>query len=175
VIGDGLLRRWEGNWSSYQRAKTAGRDATLVPYDVATARAGDAARRAGGAASDALSSEARGAAARGTNKERVHTRTSVPNSERERASLDRDRTRVATKRTASRVRRVEGLRALESRIAAMELQLRQLTAKVEQIAQSGNYLETRRIGEEHAALERSLRELYDEWAKASETTEDREP
>ena len=26
----------------------------------------------------------------------------------------------------------------------------------------------RRIGEEHAALEKSLRELYDEWAKVSE-------
>jgi hypothetical protein len=50
----------------------------------------------------------------------------------------------------------------------MELQLRQLTEKVGQIAQSGNYLETRRIGEEHAALERSLRDLYDEWAKAQE-------
>ena len=58
------------------------------------------------------------------------------------------------------------MRALEARIEAMELQLRQLTEKVSQIAQSGNYLETRRIGEEHAALERSLRELYDEWAKA---------
>ena len=50
----------------------------------------------------------------------------------------------------------------------MELQLRQLTEKVSQIAQSGNYLETRRIGEEHAALERSLKELYEEWAKVSE-------
>ena len=60
------------------------------------------------------------------------------------------------------------MRALEARIEAMELQLRQLTDKVAQIAQSGNYMETRRIGEEHAALERSLRELYDEWAKVSE-------
>ena len=50
----------------------------------------------------------------------------------------------------------------------MELQLKQLTEKVGLIAQSGNYLETRRVGEEHAALERSLRELYDQWAKASE-------
>jgi len=56
---------------------------------------------------------------------------------------------------------------LEARIEAMELQLKQLTTKVEQIAQSGNYLETRRVGEEHAALERSLRELYDEWANAN--------
>jgi hypothetical protein len=66
------------------------------------------------------------------------------------------------------VRRVSGTRALEVRIEAMELQLKQLTEKVSQIALSGNYLETRRIGEEHAALERSLKDLYEEWAKVSE-------
>ena len=55
----------------------------------------------------------------------------------------------------------------------MELQLKQLTEKVAQIAQSGNYLETRRIGEEHAALERSLKQLYEDWAKVSnETTQE---
>jgi len=63
---------------------------------------------------------------------------------------------------------VSGLRALEARIEAMERQLKQLTEKVAQIAQSGNYLETRRIGEEHAALEQSLRSLYEEWARVSE-------
>jgi hypothetical protein len=51
----------------------------------------------------------------------------------------------------------------------MELQLRQLERRVAEIAQAGNYLETRRIGEEHAQLERSLRELYDEWAKLGES------
>ena len=50
----------------------------------------------------------------------------------------------------------------------MERQLKMLTEQVARVAQAGNYMETRRIGEEHAALERSLRELYDEWAKASE-------
>jgi hypothetical protein len=55
----------------------------------------------------------------------------------------------------------------------MELQLKQLTEKVAQIAQSGNYLETRRIGEEHAALEQSLKQLYEDWAKVSnETTQE---
>ena len=49
----------------------------------------------------------------------------------------------------------------------MELQLKQLTEKVAQIAQSGNYLETRRVGEEHAALEQSLKQLYEDWAKVS--------
>jgi hypothetical protein len=69
---------------------------------------------------------------------------------------------------SSPARRVDPTRALEARIEAMELQLRQLTEKVAQIAQSGNYLETRRVGEEHAALEKSLRGLYDEWSKVSE-------
>jgi len=50
----------------------------------------------------------------------------------------------------------------------MERQLKMLTEQVARVAQAGNYMETRRIGEEHAALERSLRELYDEWAKTSE-------
>jgi hypothetical protein len=42
---------------------------------------------------------------------------------------------------------------------------------VSQIAQSGNYLETRRIGEEHAQLEQALRGLYDEWATQSASQE----
>ena len=54
----------------------------------------------------------------------------------------------------------------------MELQLKQLTEKVAQIAQSGNYLETRRIGEEHAELERSLKQLYEDWAKVSNDVAD---
>ena len=53
----------------------------------------------------------------------------------------------------------------------MELQLRQLSDKVSQIAQSGNYMETRRVGEEYASLERNLRTLYAEWAKQSEKIE----
>jgi hypothetical protein len=66
------------------------------------------------------------------------------------------------------VRRVSGVRALEARIESMELQIKQLTQKLSEIAVTGNYLETRRVGEEHAALERSLKELYVEWAKVSE-------
>jgi len=85
-----------------------------------------------------------------------------------------DRTRADKLRSnakASPLRRVSGLRALEARIEAMELQLRQLSEKVSQIAQSGNYMETRRVGEEYASLERDLRTLYDEWAKESEKSE----
>lgn len=63
---------------------------------------------------------------------------------------------------------MEGTRALEIRIESMELQLKQLEAKVAEIAQAGNYLETRRVGEEHAATALALRALYDEWAKHEE-------
>ena len=92
----------------------------------------------------------------------------APPSEASSPSPDRTRPALPRNAKASPVRRVSGTRALEVRIEAMELQLKQLTEKVSQIAQSGNYLETRRIGEEHAALERSLKELYEEWAKVSE-------
>jgi hypothetical protein len=53
----------------------------------------------------------------------------------------------------------------------MELQLRQLEKKVSEIAQSGNYMETRRVGEEHEQLARALRALYEEWARESEKSE----
>src|SRR5207247_158707 len=78
LIDGGLLRRWEGNWSSYQRERAAGREATVVEYE-------------------------------------------------------QDATGSADERGRGRNRR-----------------------------------EPRRIGDEHAALERSLGALYDEWAKASE-------
>src|SRR5438445_11026337 len=101
-------------------------------------------------------------AAKGSLRSRDRTRA-VPRQDR--------RLATSSKRRASAVRRVSGLRALEARISAMELQLRQLSDKVSQIAQSGNYMETRRVGEEYASLERDLRTLYDEWAKESEKSE----
>ena len=139
LIGDGVLRRFEGNWSKYQRERTAGREPGVVEY-VPLVR-------------DAVP---------------VHPKTDAKPAapSRPKAAPVEQRPRPGAK--ASAVRRVSGLRALEARIEAMELQLKQLTDKVAQIAQSGNYMETRRIGEEHAALERSLRELYDEWSKVSE-------
>jgi ATP-binding cassette, subfamily F, member 3 len=162
LISGGLLRRWEGNWSSYQRERAAGRDAPVVEFvgrepgaagaPRAPAREGSPSRR------DGVSREERVSAPRPG-----HGEATAPSRGRTRPPEQRRRSAKA-----SEVRRVSGTRALESRIAAMELQLKQLTEKVAQIAQSGNYLETRRIGEEHAALERSLRELYDEWARASE-------
>src|SRR5204863_3194969 len=74
----------------------------------------------------------------------------------------RDRTRGRSTARASAVRRIDGMRALEARIEAMELQLRQLAGKVEQSAQQGNYLETRRVSDEYASLERDLRTAHEE-------------
>ncbi|HKY52573.1 MAG TPA: ABC-F family ATP-binding cassette domain-containing protein [Candidatus Limnocylindria bacterium] len=158
LIGGGLLRRWEGNWSSYQRERAAGRDAPIVEFVQREQGAAEAPR----APAREGSPSQRDGVSRGEG-------VSAPRPPDANAPSP-DRTRPAIRRNAraSEVRRVSGLRALEARIAAMELQLKQLTEKVAQIAQSGNYLETRRVGEEHAALERSLKELYDEWAKASE-------
>lgn len=60
------------------------------------------------------------------------------------------------------------LAALEQRIQEMERRLRELEGRVAEVARAGNFMETRRVGEEHAALERALRELYHEWAQRSE-------
>jgi hypothetical protein len=76
-----------------------------------------------------------------------------------------------TRRTASKVRKVEGVRALEARITAMELQLSQMAKRLEDVAQAGNFMETRQLGTEHAELERSLKALYDEWQRSAEPTE----
>jgi ATP-binding cassette, subfamily F, member 3 len=160
LISGGLLRRFEGGWTAYQRERAAGRDAPIVEYLSAGAGwAGDAARgMLASGSGGAPPAEERQARASGGE---ANPRPSTP-------SRGRTRPPTRSRATASPLRRVSGARALEARIEAMELQLKQLTEKVAQIAQSGNYLETRRIGEEHAALERSLRELYDEWAKVSE-------
>jgi len=159
LIAGGLLRRFEGGWSAYQRERAAGRDAPVVEF-VQIPRG-----RPGGGASSGLRERESGTrqqedeTGRGEGARVERAKTPSP-----------DRTRPAMRRNAkaSEIRRVSGARALEARIAAMELQLKQLTEKVAQIAQSGNYLETRRIGEEHAALEKSLHELYDEWTRVSE-------
>ena len=160
LIDGGVLRRWDGNWSSYQRERSAGREPPVVEYDaspasrVAPVTGAEAAPRAG-AGAPVREAPPRGTPSRPRDGVRGVERVAVPPP------------RLKRNAKASAVRRVDPTRALEARIEAMELQLRQLTEKVAQIAQSGNYLETRRVGEEHAALERSLRELYEEWAKTS--------
>jgi ATP-binding cassette, subfamily F, member 3 len=167
LIDEGILRRWEGNWSSYQHERSAGRQPKVIEYNAAEQR-----ETTGELGRD-----------RGVSRAERDSRPVDPESARPgavRAGKGPASTRDApvpaapTRRNArsSAVRRVNPTRALEARIEAMELQLKQLTEKVAAIAQSGNYLETRRVGEEHAALEQSLKQLYEDWAKVGTDTTD---
>jgi ATP-binding cassette, subfamily F, member 3 len=161
-IEAGVLKRFEGNWTGLQRQRASGVELPM-PQLEAQAAAGDTAQ---GTAREPR--VPRGPAGR---------RPPKPRRDGEGAASERspepgqDPRRSAARRRASAVRRVEGVRALEARIQAMELQLRQLQEKVSEIAQRGNYLETRRVSEEYASLETSLRRLYDEWSNESEKSE----
>ncbi len=162
LIDGGLLRRWEGNWSSYQRERSAGREPTVVEYtdeEERRRRDRETGRDRGLSRAERVARPATGRAADEPRRREGDAST------RQAAGAAQAPTRRNLR--SSPVRRVNPTRALEARIEAMELQLKQLTEKVAQIAQSGNYLETRRVGEEHAALEHSLRTLYEEWAAVS--------
>ncbi len=50
----------------------------------------------------------------------------------------------------------------------MEQRIKQLEERLAEVASTGNYMETRRVGEEHATLEQALHALYDEWAARGE-------
>jgi ATP-binding cassette subfamily F protein 3 len=152
LIDRGVLRRWEGNWSSYQRERALGREPQVIEFDPTSTAAlpGIGAGRAPAAPDPSQRRAPRASSGAGSPAARG---PSAPPSRGRRNAK------------ASAVRRVDGMRALEARIDAMERQLRMLTEQVDRVAQAGNYLETRRVGEEHAALEQSLRRLYEEWAK----------
>ncbi|MDE3113742.1 MAG: hypothetical protein KGK34_12450, partial [Chloroflexota bacterium] len=64
-------------------------------------------------------------------------------------------------------RRQSRARALEHRITELEERIKTLEQQLADVARAGNYMETRRVGEEHASLEKALRRLYDEWAEQS--------
>ena len=159
-IESGVLKRFEGNWTGLQRLRASGAELPMPRLEAPAA----------GGTAEGISRDVRVPGTRRGQGARPPGARGGQGARSERPP-SRDRTRGRAGTRASAVRRVEGLSALEARISAMELQLRQLSEKVSQIAQSGNYLETRRIGEEHAQLERSLRELYEEWAKQSEASE----
>ena len=142
-IRDAGLKRYEGGWTAFEKARDEGRPLP-DPDTTALSIAG-----------------ARPAAAPSRPKPRAASRP-VARAERPARSGP-----LLQRRTASRVRKVEGVRALEARIGAMELQLSQLAAKLEDIAMSGDFMETRRLGSEHAALEAALRALYEEWSASA--------
>ncbi|HEV8534414.1 MAG TPA: ABC-F family ATP-binding cassette domain-containing protein [Candidatus Limnocylindria bacterium] len=159
-IEAGVLKRFEGNWSGLQRLRASGTE--LPMPDTAGAGGGTGERVVREPRVPRGPSPATVTRSRKTGEGAASGRPRAP---------DRTPGAVRGSSRASAPRKVEGMRALEARIEAMELQLRQLQEKVSQIAQSGNYMETRRVGEEYASLERDLRTLYDEWAKESEKSE----
>ncbi|HET8569554.1 MAG TPA: ABC-F family ATP-binding cassette domain-containing protein [Candidatus Limnocylindria bacterium] len=157
VVRDGALTAYEGDWSALQRGEAhemrSGPPAMSEEPDLSARRD---VRQAGGTPK------------RGSSVRRAERPATEATSPAGRVSASPAR---RTQRRASAPRKVTGLRALEVRIEAMELQLKQLEERLAQVAQSGNYMETRIAGEEHAALERSLRALYDEWSAAAEEQE----
>ncbi|HEX6062399.1 MAG TPA: ATP-binding cassette domain-containing protein, partial [Candidatus Limnocylindria bacterium] len=145
-IRDAALKRYEGGWTTFEKARDEGRP--LPDPDTAALTSARLAQVSA----------------------RPKPTKMLPKPVARPARTERPAS--ATRRTASRVRKVEGVRALEARISAMELQLSQMARKLEDIAMSGDFMETRRLGSEHAELERSLRKLYEEWSAAAEPPED---
>jgi len=166
LTADGALVAYEGNWSAVKRG-----DAPVIrsPDVVGSAGAVPAPRSSAGGGASATAAR-RTTGPRGSRFAARPSAAPSPTPSGASASSD-TRGRPGRSATSSRPRKIEGARALEARIGSMELQLRQLEQKVAEIAQAGNYMETRRIGEEHAALEESLRELYDNWATYAESKE----
>ena len=147
-IRDAQLKRYEGGWVAFEKARDEGRPlpdpkTTAFAIGLSPAASGDRGPR------------------RAVPRAVARPLAAEP-SER------KARKQSTTPHSASRVRKVEGVRALEARIAAMELQLGQLAKKLEDVAAAGNFMETRQLGTEHAELEGSLRALYAEWANAGD-------
>ncbi|HEY8731373.1 MAG TPA: ABC-F family ATP-binding cassette domain-containing protein [Candidatus Limnocylindria bacterium] len=144
-IQDGGLKRYAGGWTAFEKARDEGR---ALPDPDTTA----------------LMTRGRPVVTPARAKPQKPSRPLARPARAERSG-------PAPRRTASRVRKVEGVRALEARIAAMELQLAQLAKKLEDVAQSGNFMETRQLGSEHAELEVALRALYEEWSASAGSSE----
>src|SRR3989441_9769036 len=126
-IEDGMLKRFEGNWSGLQRLRASGGELPMPKIEAPREGGEPGFARAAGPGTRA---EKRGTSQEAERRGRV----------RRARGPEPPRTRGAARSgaRASAPRKLEGLRALEARIEAMELQLRQLQEKVSQIAPSGN-------------------------------------
>ncbi|MBI2772909.1 MAG: ABC-F family ATP-binding cassette domain-containing protein, partial [Chloroflexi bacterium] len=153
LVENGGLAVHEGNWTSFQRARALGLVAApAVPAPSPGEWPAEGPRARGGPP--------------------------------ERSDRPRGKTNVQARRSegggSTRVERVSAgaagagrrqskaskeVAALEARIAELEEKLKALEQRIAEIAQSGNYMETRRVGEEHATLEAALRDLYAQWAE----------
>ena len=134
LVDRGALIRHEGNWTSLQRALSLGLSA-VSPIEPA--------RPSGQVAP--------------TPAEAPRRRGATPAKRAPAGAGGRESGTVGR-------RQQQALAQLEQRIAEIEQRLRALEQRLADVARTGNYMETRRVGEEHASLEKALRELYDEWA-----------
>ena len=172
-VENGALRRFNGSWGALQRELGAGRDpwepegARQGPGDTGNhASAQGAAARAQGAAAEVEGNSSAGGPP-------TPNRTSMgrPTPEAPTRGVQGGPTRFGGRgdprspqeRKAAREAAAK-IKALEGRIAELETMMRRLEGQLLDISRSGNFMETRRVGEEHAALEASLRSLYEEWA-----------
>ncbi len=151
LVDGGVLERHEGNWTSLQRARSLS-----LAGPAQDGRASEAAAASPRRAADHVGVPGRigavKAAGSGTRPGRRRSASDEGGRRLDRASVGR----------------AGGTTTLEQRIADLEQRMKALEQQLAEVARSGNYMETRRVGEEHAGLERSLRELYDEWAARTE-------
>jgi len=144
LVEGGELLRHEGNWTTLQKARSLGAaPRASEPAAASRRRERDRVGVAGRLGADGVRGQAQG-----------------------RPALDLGAT-TARRRPRRANAKVSDQPALEARIAEVEQRVRALEARLAEAARSGNYMETRRVGEEHASLEAALRTLYDQWTEKS--------
>ncbi|MBI2324674.1 MAG: ABC-F family ATP-binding cassette domain-containing protein [Chloroflexi bacterium] len=143
LVERGELKKHEGNWTSLRAARLGG-------GDVASGVPDPGARSVAPARPLGQMSPERARVARRLGSAPSRRIASPPRPRRRLASGERE------------------IQALEQRIKEMEERIKQLEERLAEVARTGNYMETRRVGEEHATLEQALRALYEEWAARSE-------
>jgi ATP-binding cassette subfamily F protein 3 len=166
LVDGGTLLRHEGNWTSLQRSLTASRPSpaasTSRAVTVGATRPGEwpaeGPRWRGGPPE------------RSTPSRRKHKEQGTRSEGGGPTPVKRVSAGAAGPGRARTRKQQEAAQLLERRIAELEQRIKALEEQLARVAQSGNYMETRRVGEEHASLEKALRELYDEWSARGETT-----
>jgi ATP-binding cassette subfamily F protein 3 len=167
LVEGGALAKHEGNWTSLQRARVGDPARSLASASrPAKVRSGEGALRPG-------EWPAEGPRELGGPPER-RTRQSGRGQARTKGRSEGGGPQRVERVSAGaagperdRHRRASAVEILERRIKELERRIKALEQRLADVARSGNYMETRRVGEEHASVEKALRELYDEWAARS--------
>jgi ATP-binding cassette subfamily F protein 3 len=158
LVDRGAVRPFEGGYSKMRKALEAERAPEMARSRDAAASVGSAHRMAGAGATGAPGRPVR-APRSGSVRERGGGDSAPPKASRPGARK---------RQISARPPREPRLAELERRIADLERRLEELAQRVAEVAQAGNFMESRRAGEEYGALERELRALYEEWASAEQ-------